>query len=583
MDEYWGGSLPAFPRGGRGGSARRFPARTLALALVLALAGLTLPCALAAQGASAVRLAPLAAPHRPAHVWTLDTLRERYPVAPPDEVPEVRIIAETWMELYLPDRAYDASLAGDCSLYAISSPDDPAYASGAPLESRRPERVLRRHFPERAPFTPPVPAAAMGQTSADKQPGYIVVVYRIFLKMPASRPFLPGRTYTVSLDSQIAPRRAGLPGVISLTCSYSGEAGRELIHANQEAYPPEGPKFAYLSGWLGVGEGAGSEGGGGSVRFSSDLPHWDGTFSLIPAGGGAPVFTARTARSGNPAEERYAGAEVRLLDFSQFEKPGLYRIQVPGVGYSYPFAIGEGAFDHVVYTVMRGMMHLRDGDHGLDSPEVTRWNRPPAHLDDAIVQSTGLRADLSGGHMDAGDREKIPINMALAASYYLVASRLFPEKVEALGESLQIPETGNGIPDFLDELFYELDCLHKMVAASGDGAMTAWIKPAGGGFEKGVPPEGAKGRVWFDGTYGHVKSATLAAAGALAMASIDPLVRKYSGGGGAARHGRPPTSRPRRPRGEPMPRTSPTMAGGMRKRPSWKAFGGLANIRTRAL
>ena len=128
--------------------------------------------------------------------------------------------------------------------------------------------------------------------------------------------------------------------------------------------------------------------------------------------------------------------------------------------------------------------------------------------------------------MDAGDREKIPLNMALAASYYLTASRLFPDRVEALGESLQIPESGNGIPDYLDELFYELDCVYKMVANThSGGAMTAWIKPAKGNFEKGYPPEGAAGRVWYDGRYGRVKSATLAVAGALAMAAADPLVK----------------------------------------------------------
>ncbi|MEI6877182.1 MAG: glycoside hydrolase family 9 protein, partial [Spirochaetota bacterium] len=365
----------------------------------------------------------------------------------------------------------------------------------------------------------------LGQSAADKQAGYIVVVYRIFLKVPADRPLRPGRTYTLSIDPAVLPGAAGLPPISSLSAAYSGADAKELIHANQEAWPPVGPKVAYLSAWLGV-DGIGNR---GWIDFPGELPAWDGSFSLVGETGDSPVFTARIDRSKNGAEDYYAGSETWLLDFSAFTTPGRYRLRVPGVGYSHPFSVGAEGFDFVVHTVMRGMMQLRDGDHGLDAREVTRWNRPPAHLDDAIEESTGAQIDLEGGHMDAGDREKIPLNMALASSYYLVASRLFPDRVKALGETLQIPESGNGIPDYLDELFYELDSLYKMVANThGDGAMTAWIKPAKGNFEKGLPLEGATGRLWSDGRYGRLKSATLAVAGALAMAATDPLVKAYS-------------------------------------------------------
>lgn len=456
--------------------------------------------------------------------WTVDSLRERLPVAPPDESPAARILAERWIELYLPERPYDGRRVDEGSRYLVTSTDDPDYAASVDPKLRSPVRVQHRHFPERAPFTPPAIAAALGQKASDRQPGYIIVVYRIYLKMPADRLLKPGRTYTVSLDPDLLPGIPGLLAIERLTARYSGADARELIHVNQEAWAPQGPKVAYLSGWLGA-DGIGNR---GWIDFPADLHHWDGTFSLIPEAGGAPAYAAR-AEPGSAAEAYYAGAQVFRLDFSPFSKPGRYRISVPGVGFSLPFRIGQEGFDHVIYTVMRGMMHLRDGDHGLDSPVVTRWNRPPAHLDDALEQSSGLRVDLSGGHMDAGDREKIPLNMALASSHYLVGSRLFPDRVEALGESLQMPESGNGIPDYLDELFYELDALYRMVAnTSSEGAMTAWIKPAKGNFEKGQPPGGASGRIWYDGQYGRLRSATLAVSGALAMAASDPLVRKYS-------------------------------------------------------
>ena len=482
---------------------------------------------LAVQPSTPVSLPALPAAPALTHSWLPAALRERPASPPPSEAASARVLAERWIELWLPELPYDRNTVNEVGRYSISSVEDPNYYESVDISARRPVRVQRRSFPERAPFTPPAEAAAQGAATKDGQAGYVMVVYRIFLKAPADRPLVIGKSYRISIDGAVLPAATGpgpaRPGSLSVT--YTGKDAKELIHANQEALPPVGPKLAYLSLWLGV-DGIGNK---GWIDFAGELPSWTGNFSVVPEAGGAAVWTGPIARTTNAAEDYYSGSEVYVLDFSAFSKAGRYRISVPGVGLSYPFAIGAEGFNFVAYTVLRGMMHLRDGNHGLNAPEVTRWNRPPAHLDDAIEQSTGLKIDLAGGHMDAGDREKIPLNMALASSYYLVASRLFPEKVEALGESLQIPESGNGIPDYLDEAFYELDELYRMVANThGEGAMTAWIKPAKGNFEKGIPLEGQSGRIWYDGQYGHFKSATLAVAGALAMAATDPLVIKYS-------------------------------------------------------
>ncbi|MBW7462362.1 glycoside hydrolase family 9 protein, partial [Paenibacillus sepulcri] len=103
---------------------------------------------------------------------------------------------------------------------------------------------------------------------------------------------------------------------------------------------------------------------------------------------------------------------------------------------------------------------------------------PAAHLDDAVDQATGQRVDLVGGHMDAGDRGKYPINVATTSSTLLAAAQLFPDQIETLGESLEIPESDNGAPDFLDELVYELDYLRKAVMnTSKEGALPRFLRP----------------------------------------------------------------------------------------------------------
>jgi uncharacterized protein YjdB len=430
----------------------------------------------------------------PAHAWTTATMLERAPTPPPADQPDARILSEYWMEIELPEVAYDGTAVESPANYALTSVDDPGYATAV-----TPARVQHRHFPEKAPY------------NASGDVAHITVIYRIYLQAPLGQPFVAGRHYAVAIAPAVA-------AVAPLAATFDGTGAHRIIHVNQEAYPEVGPKIAYLSWWLGPG----NVGQPSSIDFSL-YP----TFSLIDESSASPVFSAPIAVEA--LAEPYSGSDVYRLDFSSFTTPGTYHVAIAGIGNSYSFKIGPTAFNFVAATAIRGVTQTRDGNHGLDDPLVTHWNRPPAHLDDAIEQSTQGHVDLIGGHMDAGDRGKYPIDIALTAADLLSAMRLYPDRVEALGEGLQIPESGNGIPDYLDETIYELDELYKMVAYTHqDGTVAMYLRPSNDGYELGLGPEGAPGRVWFDVTYGHQKNATLAAAGALAMAFNDPLIRKYA-------------------------------------------------------
>ena len=99
--------------------------------------------------------------------------------------------------------------------------------------------------------------------------------------------------------------------------------------------------------------------------------------------------------------------------------------------------------------------------------------------------------------------------------------------MEALGESLQIPESHNGVPDLIDETAYELDWLAKAVLNTKEGTLPFFLRPASGGYEQGAPPEGQPKRVFFTVTKGPNRAETLFAAGALAMGARSPLFKKY--------------------------------------------------------
>jgi hypothetical protein len=72
--------------------------------------------------------------------------------------------------------------------------------------------------------------------------------------------------------------------------------------------------------------------------------------------------------------------------------------------------------------------------------------------------------DLSGGWMDAGDTDKYPPFNADTLSSLLYAYRANPA---VFTDDFGITESGNGLPDLLDEVKYQLDWLVKMQAADG--------------------------------------------------------------------------------------------------------------------
>ncbi|GAB4467168.1 MAG: hypothetical protein OHK0029_38940 [Armatimonadaceae bacterium] len=72
--------------------------------------------------------------------------------------------------------------------------------------------------------------------------------------------------------------------------------------------------------------------------------------------------------------------------------------------------------------------------------------------------------DLSGGWMDAGDTNKYPPFNADALSSLLYAYTANPS---LFGDDFGIPESGNGLPDLLDEVKYQYDWLVKMQDTDG--------------------------------------------------------------------------------------------------------------------
>lgn len=440
-------------------------------------------------------------------------LKERAPVAPVEKQSYAGVVTSEWMEICLIDNPYSDEHVTNPEYYTIQSDEDPVFKEGI-----QPILVHYRYFPEEAPYYP---------TLAGDQ-GKIQVSYRAYLKLPSSVKFKEGLNYTVTIN----PAVAKVNEQNTFAFKFDLEQPNLVIHSNQVGYPSEGPKVAYLSHWTGQG----------SVEFKAYK-----NFYVIDKNSKQKVFTG-TVTPPNPYDlDKWTYSYIYTLDFTDFKAEGEYYLYIPGVGVSYPFTINTSIYkNNIGYTITRALFMQRDGNHGLDDARnLTHWNRPAAHEDDAIDQALfrdlgsteaaakAAKVDLSGGHMDAGDRGKYPYNSAYVGIDMLMGAKYFPEQVEALAESLDIPESSNGKPDYLDELVYELDWLTKAVMnTSTQGTLAGYLRPQSsdpdkGTYETGMDLFGAPNRMFYNRTQGPYASETLFAAGVLAQAYNTPLMQKY--------------------------------------------------------
>jgi len=120
--------------------------------------------------------------------------------------------------------------------------------------------------------------------------------------------------------------------------------------------------------------------------------------------------------------------------------------------------------------------------------------------------------DLSGGWWDAGDVNKY-VTFARAPLHQLLTA--YAERPAVFGDDFLIPESGNGIPDLLDEVKVELDWLMKMQPADLNGGVL--LKMGNVDFNDPIPEKSRFQRYYYPGA---CSSATISVAGVFAHAAL---------------------------------------------------------------
>jgi endoglucanase len=240
------------------------------------------------------------------------------------------------------------------------------------------------------------------------------------------------------------------------------------IQLNQVGYLPAGSKWAALP----------------DVAADS--------FAVVDAATGREVWHGPlgTARRWEPAQEA-----VRLADFSAWRQPGRYRLQVQGLAPSAPFDIAPDAYVALNAAALK-FFYLNRAGMALDTAHAGTWARPAGHPDDRVFvhasaagpgRPEGTVISAPKGWYDAGDYNKYIVNSGITVYTLLAAYEHFPGFFKA--QRLNIPESGNGLPDILNEALWNLEWMLDMQDPADGGV---YHKLTDKGFDGIVMPHAAR-------------------------------------------------------------------------------------------
>lgn len=159
-----------------------------------------------------------------------------------------------------------------------------------------------------------------------------------------------------------------------------------------------------------------------------------------------------------------AGEEVIQLDFSDLRDPGLYVIEDAGGSRSCSFKIEPHVYRSLKNATVKALYFQRCGME-LKAEYAGPYVHAACHCGSTKYYNDDSQIfDITGGWHDAGDFGRYATPAAVALAHLLYAYELFPQ---GFSEQINIPESGNGLPDVLNECRYELDWLIQQQAADG--------------------------------------------------------------------------------------------------------------------
>lgn len=246
-----------------------------------------------------------------------------------------------------------------------------------------------------------------------------------------------------------------LLSILSVHCMYAQD-----IKVNQVAYYPQAQKVAVMEP---------------SVKAKS--------FSIKDAKG-KTVWSGKASRK---SVSPFNGKVRQVVDFSKLTKPGTYTL-VAGKS-TQQIVIKDHALADVANAAMKSY-YLQRTAMPIEAKYAGEYARPAAHMDDKVLvhpsaashgRPAGTVISSPYGWYDAGDFNKYIVNSGFTIGVMLQAYQLNKEYIDRM--NLNIPESGSNVPDFLEEIMYNLKWMLTMQDPEDGGVYHKLTTPSFEGFE----------------------------------------------------------------------------------------------------
>ena len=178
----------------------------------------------------------------------------------------------------------------------------------------------------------------------------------------------------------------------------------------------------------------------------------------------ADAHSGRVVLRGCCTDAQYNEAtdsRVCRADFSAMKTPGVYRIEAAGEQ-SYPFEVGTHVYEAIFRASLR-MLYMQRCGVALPMDKAAAFAHPACHDTPALVWGTRDEyREVNGGWHDAGDYGRYVVPGVKTIMDLFLTFELSGGSRMVTTDELDIPESGNGVPDLLDEARFELEWMLKM-------------------------------------------------------------------------------------------------------------------------
>lgn len=365
---------------------------------------------------------------------------------------------------------------------------------------------------------------------------------RLYLKLTNAVP--DGATVVVTNPDNTV--FTNLNYAFSLVCASNRYS--PVIHVNQIGFHPNNKKRAYVGCYIGTN--------------SMEMTFSQSAFYVYDVGGLSNAYSGTLVSTVDTGEGSSDGfdSEQKVLkaDFSSLTLEGTYRVYIPGLGVSTDFRIDRDAFNFVLRAYEQGELSQRCGF--APAPPYTSWKHDLCHsnannyslgipsksndLHWADIRSAatavngvwnantnlvggfpalrtlfrwqgaGTNMTTTGGHHDAGDFSKYTTNIGMNLFNLIMGV----DVAHCFDDNLGTPESGDGIPDLIQEAKWDADYLLKI--QDSDGGVAFLVYPFDQNYESNPP--GPYQQVLYPKT----TTSTAAAGAALAFAGSSPTLKQ---------------------------------------------------------